>query len=149
MATPRKSTKAAVLEDVTEEVEVEATEAELTEKQIINEAITRVLGEVDVDGQHSRYKAMRAIAYQAFVNAIFDGSFEDLVDEAIGNVDTLPSGWELARAEKAEAPAPKAVKAKAVKPVAEKPAAAAKTPAKRATAKSATTTAPARKRPAR
>ena len=102
----KTSTKAAVLEDTTEA----ETETEASVKQIINGAITRVLESTSVPGQHNRYKAMRAIAFQAFSNAIDDGTFDDLVDEAITNVDALPSGWELERVAKVEA---KPAKAKA------------------------------------
>jgi ribosomal protein L12E/L44/L45/RPP1/RPP2 len=124
---------AAVLDESLDEAEVE-----LTPKQIINTGITQVLESSGIDVQHSRYKAMRAIAYQAFVNAIEDGSFDELVEQAIANADDLPSGWELERAAKVEAekPAPKAVKAT-------------KAPAKKATAKSTSTTTKARRRPTR
>jgi hypothetical protein len=111
MAT-KSSTKAAVLEDVAEE----ETAAEATAKSIINEAIGRVVEATGIDVQKNRYKAMRAIAFQAFSNAIADGTFDDLVDEAIANVDELPAGWEIERAEKAEPVAAKTkapVKAKA------------------------------------
>ena len=122
----------------TEEIETEV-EAEATEKQIINEAIGRVVEATGIDVQKNRYKAMRAIAFQAFSNAIADGTFDDLVDEAIANVDNLPSGWEIERFEKAEkvAPVKKAAPAKA----AAKPA----TPDK----KTAAAARPARKRPTR
>lgn len=124
---------AAVLDESLDEAEVE-----LTPKQIINTGITQVLESSGIDVQHSRYKAMRAIAYQAFVNAIEDGSFDELVEQAIANADDLPSGWELERAAKVEAekPAPKAAKAT-------------KAPAKKATAKSTSTTTKARRRPTR
>lgn len=139
-------TKAAVL-DETLDTEVE-TEAELTTKQIINEGIARVIDSVGIDVQKNRYKAMRAIAFQAFANAIADGSFDELVDEAIANVDELPAGWEIERTEKEEAPAKPAAKKAAAKPAAEKPAA--KTPAKKAPAKAAAKpAAAARRRPTR
>lgn len=144
MATARKpSTKPAVLETEAEE-EVETATAAPTEKQIINEAITRVVEATGVDIQKSRYKAMRAIAFQAFVNAIADGSFEDLVDEAIANVDSLPSGWEIERAEKDEPVAKPVAKSK---PAATKPAATRKTATTKAAASAAKPAA--RKRPAR
>jgi hypothetical protein len=124
-----KNTPAALDEDL----ETEA--AEPTTKQVISEGIVRVVESTGVDGQKARYKAMRAIAFQAFSNAIADGTFDDLVEEAIANADSLPSGWELERGEKAEKPAPKA---KATKAPARKPA------AKTSTGKTA-----ARRRPAR
>lgn len=133
-----RSTKAAVQEETVEEVE----EVEQTPKQIIAEAIDRFSNEVTVTGQHFRYKSLRAIAYQAFSNAIEDGTFDDLVTEAIANADDLPFGWEVERAEKAEA---EAKPAKATK-------APAKTAAKKAPAKAAPAKAPAkapRKRPQR
>jgi hypothetical protein len=134
MAT-KASTKAAVLEETVEE---EVT-AEATTKQIINEAIGRVVEATGVDVQKNRYKAMRAIAFQAFSNAIADGTFDDLVDEAIANVDELPSGWEIERSEKAEAPV-KATPAKAAPK---------KAPAKTAKATEAAPAKPRRTRPAR
>jgi len=132
MATTRKSTKPAVETEV-DEVEEEVT-AEATPKQIINEAIGRVVESLGIDVQKNRYKAMRAIAFQAFKNAIEDGTFDDLVDEAIANVDDLPSGWEIERVAKDEAPA---------KPAAKKAPAARKTAAKTAAKPTA------RKRPTR
>lgn len=135
--------KAAVLDETLDIEETE--EAELTTKQIINEAITRVVDSLGIDVQKNRYKAMRAIAFQAFANAIADGSFDDLVDEAIANVDELPSGWEIERTEKEEAPAKAPAKKAAAKPAA----AATKTPAKKAPAKAAAKPATARRRPTR
>jgi hypothetical protein len=135
MATRKASTKAAVLEDETTETEVEETTAEPTTKQLINEGIVRVIDATGIDVQKNRYKAMRAIAFQAFQEAIDSGDFDDLVDRAIANVDSLPSGWEIERGER-EAPAPKASpKAKAA--------------TTKATAKAPAKAAPARKRPAR
>lgn len=133
-------TKAAVL-DETLDTEVEA---ELTDKQIINEGIARVIDSTGIDVQKNRYKAMRAIAFQAFSNAIADGTFDDLVDEAIANVDELPSGWEIERTEKEEAEKPAPVK-KAVA----KAEAAEKAPAKKAAAKPAAKAATTRRRPTR
>lgn len=138
MATRTRKTAAPV-----ETEEVEETTAEQTPKQIINAGIDRFNESVTVNGQHFRYKSLRAIAYQAFVEAIENGDFDELVGRAIANADSLPSGFELARAPKDEAPAkaPKAAaKAKAV-------------PAKKAPAKAAPKAAPAkpaaRKRPTR
>jgi hypothetical protein len=50
-----------------------------------------------IDVQKKRYKAMRAIAYQAFSEAIERGDFESLVDRALANLDSLPRGWEIER----------------------------------------------------
>ena len=123
-----------------EEVE-ETVEAELTDKQVINEGIARVIEATGIDVQKNRYKAMRAIAFQAFSNAIADGSFDDLVDEAIANIDNLPSGWEIERSA-TDAPAKPVKKAApAVK------AAPAKRPPRAAAAKAPA--ASARKRPTR
>lgn len=139
----KKSTAPVAEVETVEEVEV----AELTEKQIINEAIGRVVDATGIDVQKNRYKAMRAIAFQAFSNAIADGSFDALVDEAIANVDELPSGWEIERVEKEEVAAP-VKKAPEKAPVK----AAAKPAAKATTTKAAATPATkpaARRRPTR
>lgn len=125
--------------------ELEANEP--TAKQIINEGITRAVESLGVDLQKSRYKAMRAIAFQAFLEAIESGDFDRLVDDAVANSDELPSGWEVERQEVAEAaPAKKAPAKKAP---------AKKAPAKKAPAAKAADKAPvskkagARRRPAR
>jgi len=120
--------------------EVEETEADLTTKQVINEGIERVIAATGIDVQKNRYKAMRAIAFEAFAQAIENGSFDALVDEAIANIDQLPAGWEIERVEKAPAP----VKAKAAPAKAATKAAPTKAPVK-AAAKSATP----RRRPTR
>lgn len=122
----------------------ETTEVELTTKQVINEGIDRVIEATGIDGQKSRYKAMRAVAYEAFAQAVENGTFDDLIESAISNVDELPAGWELERTEKAEAPAKKAPAAKAAPKAAAKPAAKAAPAAKASGAKPA-----ARRRPTR
>lgn len=123
--------------------EVEETvEAELTDKQIVGEGIARVIEATGIDVQKNRYKAMRAIAFQAFTEAIESGDFDALVDRAIDNIDNLPAGWEIDRSAK-EAPAPAKPAKAAAKPAA-KPAAR-KATTKAAPAKAAT----ARKRPTR
>lgn len=124
-----KPVKSAILDDAPEE-----TEAELTVKQIINEGIARVVAATGIDVQKNRYKAMRAISFQAFSNAISDGTFDDLVETAIANVDLLPSGWEIERVAAVEAPV-KATKVAATKVTATKaaPAAPAKTARRRPT----------------
>ena len=137
MATRKPSTKAAVLEET--EVE-ETTTDEPTTKQIINAGIDKAVEALGADGGHHRYKVIRAVAFQAFSNAIEDGTFDDLVDEAVKNSDDLPAGWGLERSVAAEKPAPKAKATPASKPAAAKKAPAANaTPAKPA----------ARKRPTR
>lgn len=86
----------------------------------IDDAIDRFIKSVTVTSTHYRYKAIRAIAYQAFTNAIEDGSFDALVDQAINNAGELPAGWGVEAAKSA--------------PAKKTPAAKAKAPAKRATA---------------
>lgn len=124
--------KAAVLEEDVVEV---------TPKQVVNDGINRFIEETGIDGQKARYKAQRAIAFQAFLEAIDADDFDALVDRAVAGAADLPAGWGLERtvAEPAEE-APKA------KPAAKKPAA--KRPAKGAAAKPAAKTA-GRRRPAR
>lgn len=110
--------------------ETEATE-ELSMKQIVKDGIDTFVEKSGIDGGHHRYKAIRAIAYQAFTEAVEAGDFDDLVTRALKNADSLPTGWGLERSVAAEKPAPKAKAAKA--------------PAKKA----APAARPARKRPAR
>ncbi|AUX83064.1 hypothetical protein PBI_POCKET_39 [Microbacterium phage Pocket] len=138
-----KSTKAAVLED--EVVETESTEPTL--KQIVNEGIVKVIDATGIDIQKNRYKAMRAIAWQAFVEAIEGDDFEGLVDRAIANVDELPTGWEIEKPA-GEEPKPVAKAAPAKKAPAAKAAPAAKTAARKPAAAKAPA-ASARKRPTR
>lgn len=110
--TTTTSTKPAVLEDETPEIAI-------TDKQIINEAIGRVVDATGIDVQKNRYKAMRAIAFQAFANSIAAGTFDDLVNEAIANIGSLPSGWEIEPPAKVEiAKAAVKVKATPAKPAA-------------------------------
>lgn len=132
MATRKSATKpVAEVEEVAEEVS-----AEPTAKQIINDGIVAVVEATGIEIQKARYKAMRAIAYQAFVEAIEAGDFDALVQRAIANVDDLPTGWEIEKPETAEKPATKVAPAKA--------------PAKKAPAKAAAKpAATARKRPQR
>ena len=132
---------AAVLDEELHPVE------ELTTKQVINEGIARVIDATGIDIQKNRYKAMRAIAYEAFAQAIENGTFDDLVDAAIVNVDDLPAGWEIERSsnEEAKAPAKPVAKKAAAKPVSKT---AEKAPAKKAPAKAAPAKT-ARKRPTR
>lgn len=75
---------------------VETTDAaEPTQLEIVNDGIMRVITAHSIDVQKNRYKAMRAIAWQAFVESIAAGEFDALVERAIANVDSLPSGWEI------------------------------------------------------
>lgn len=118
-----KSTKAAGT--------VETTEAsEPTLQHIVNDGIVKVIEAHDIDAQKARYKAMRAIAWQAFVESVESGDFDELVQRAIANVDSLPSGWGI-----------EASATRAAEPAAVKAAARAKRVAKPTPAKAATTTA--------
>lgn len=112
---------------------------EITTKEIINEGIDRVIEELNVDAQKNRYKAMRAIAHQAFIEAIDSDDFDGLVDRAIAAADDLPAGWGLERT----VAAPKEEKPKAKRPATKK--APAKPAAKAAPAKTAGRRRPARK----
>lgn len=110
--------------------EVEALEL----LDIVDAGIKQIVADHGIDIQKARYKAMRAIAWQAFIEAIEAGDWDALVARASANVDNLPSGWELtAEAAKAKKPAP------APKPAAAKPAAkpVAKPPVKKPAAKPA------------
>lgn len=137
---------AAVLDE-----ELEATEAEPTPKAIIEEAIQQVVETFGVSVKRSRLKGLRALAYFAFVNAINEGTLDDLVAQTIDGVNELPTGWTLERGSRAEAdekPAPKATAKKAAPAkAAAKPAAKRTTKAASAKATPAKTTA--RKRPQR
>jgi hypothetical protein len=126
-----RAPKTAPVETV-ETDEVEDVTVEPTTKQLISEGIVTVIEATGVDSQKARYKAMRAIAYQAFQEAIESGDFDDLVQRAIDNSGELPSGWELERPVKEEATEAPAKPAKAAKTATAKA-----TPAKTATAKTA------------
>ena len=69
--------------------------AEPTPLQIVNGGIAKVIEAHGIDVQKNRYKAMRAIAWQAFVERIEAGEFDALVQRASANVNELPSGWEI------------------------------------------------------
>lgn len=76
-------------------------------QQTVNDAILKVVAATGIDVQKNRYKAMRAIAWQAFANSIEAGAFEKLVAQAIANVGSLPSGWEIEPPKRAAEAAPK------------------------------------------
>lgn len=63
--------------------------------RIVNDGIMQVIETHGINVQKNRYKAMRAIAWQAFVESIEAGNFDALVERANANVGTLPSGWEI------------------------------------------------------
>ena len=44
--------------------------AQITPQQVVNDGILKVIAATGIDVQKNRYKAMRAIAWQAFANAI-------------------------------------------------------------------------------
>lgn len=136
-----KNTPAVLEEDTVEEVTV---------KQVIAEGIDRVLAETGIDVQKNRYKAMRAIAFQAFAEAVENDEFDALVDRALANIDDLPSGWKIEK-EASEATVTKTAKKKPAAKATEDAPAPKKAPAKAAPAKaSAKAAAPAaRKRPTR
>jgi len=66
---------------------------ETTVKQVVNERIARVIEVTGIDVQKNRYKAMRAIAFESFVQTIGAGKFHALIDAAVANIGSLPSGW--------------------------------------------------------
>ena len=68
-----------------------------TDKDIVDAGINRMVEALGIDVQKARYKAMRAIAWQAFIEYIDEDIFDDLVERAITNAPDLPSGWELVR----------------------------------------------------
>jgi hypothetical protein len=79
----------------------QAEAAELLD--IVSAGIVQLIEAHGIDIQKSRYKAMRAIAWQAFVESIEAGEFDALVQRASANVGALPSGWEIKVPEKAPA----------------------------------------------
>lgn len=86
-----------------------------TDKDIVDAGINRVVEALGIDVQKARYKAMRAIAWQAFMEYIDEDIFDDLVERAIVNAPDLPSGWELARPVAAKKSSKKAAKPAAKK----------------------------------
>lgn len=69
---------------------------EVTHKTIIEGGITQFIEKAGMEGQKARYKAQRAIAYQAFLESVEAQDFEDLVERALENIDELPTGWSIA-----------------------------------------------------
>lgn len=86
-----------------------------TDKDIVDAGVNRVVEALGIDVQKARYKAMRAIAWQAFMEYIDEDIFDDLVERAIVNAPDLPSGWELARPVAAKKSSKKAAKPAAKK----------------------------------
>lgn len=72
-----------------------AKKQEVTHKTIIEGGITEFIKKSGMEGQKARYKAQRAIAYQAFIKSVEAQDFEDLVERALENIDELPSGWSI------------------------------------------------------
>lgn len=107
---------------------VETVEAAAFDEALpaIEAAIQQVVDTFGVTVQRARLKGIRALAYQALVEAIAAGDLEALTERAIGNVGNLPTGWTVNTPRRAPKPqrAPKAD----AKPA---PAAKAKTPAKK------------------
>ena len=86
-----------------------------TDKDIVDAGINRMVEALGIDVQKARYKAMRAIAWQAFIEYIDEDIFDDLVERAITNATDLPSGWGLARPVAAKKSSKKAAKPAAKK----------------------------------
>lgn len=115
MAT-RKATKKTAKTASKAEKPVKEQVKEPTTKSIIEAGISRFVEEANINNQKARYKAQRAIAFQAFKELIESGEFEDVIDRALEGAAELPSGWTLdarpakkttkkaAKAEKAEEP---------------------------------------------
>lgn len=77
--------------------------------QVVNDGIMQVVEAHNINTQKNRYKAMRAIAWQAIIESIEAADFDALVERASANVGTLPSGWEI------KVPAAPALKVTSVK----------------------------------
>lgn len=93
------ASKSTTIKDI-ETVE-QAEAAELLD--IVSAGIMQVVEAHGIDVQKNRYKAMRAIAWQSFVESIEAGNFDALVARASANVGALPSGWEIKVQEKVAA----------------------------------------------
>lgn len=86
-----KSTKAATKAEKPAKEEAK----EPTIKSIIEAGISRFVEEANVDNQKARYKAQRAIAFQAFKELVESDEFDAVIDRALENAEELPSGWTL------------------------------------------------------
>lgn len=88
MATKKtaRKTKAAAKDQVEETT---------TLKSEIEAGISKFVEATGLDNQKARYKAQRAIAFQAFSELVESGEFDALVDRALENIDELPSGWTI------------------------------------------------------
>lgn len=97
---PRKTARktAAKAAPATEKVAKAAPKKESPEmeaRRLIEAGISRFVEELGLDNQKARYKAQRAIAFQAFLEALDENEFESLVDRAIENAEDLPHGWSV------------------------------------------------------
>lgn len=91
----KATAKAAPATAKTAKAEPKKESPEMEARRIIEAGITRAVEELGIDVQKARYKAQRAIAFQAFLEAIDENEFEALVDRAIENADDLPHGWSV------------------------------------------------------
>lgn len=97
---PRKTARktAAKAAPATEKVakaEPKKESPEMEARRLIEAGISRFVEELGLDNQKARYKAQRAIAFQAFLEALDENEFEALVDRAIENAEDLPHGWSV------------------------------------------------------
>lgn len=93
--TAKATAKAAPATAKAAKAEPKKESPEMEARRIIEAGITRAVEELGIDVQKARYKAQRAIAFQAFLEAIDENEFEALVDRAIENADDLPHGWSV------------------------------------------------------
>lgn len=66
-----------------------------TLKSEIEAGISKFVEATGLDNQKARYKAQRAIAFQAFSELVESGEFDALIDRALENINELPSGWTI------------------------------------------------------
>lgn len=66
-----------------------------TMKAEIEAGISKFVEATGLDNQKARYKAQRAIAFQAFSELVESGEFDALIDRALENINELPSGWTI------------------------------------------------------
>jgi len=66
-----------------------------TMKSEIEAGISKFVEATGLDNQKARYKAQRAIAFQAFSELVESGEFDALIDRALENINELPSGWTI------------------------------------------------------